>query len=273
MKKPALLLVLLLICGLYAQNTAIPEQTVAEISLSDVVEIGKRNAAQMWGEVFPAEPIPYYGPNDEIIAYHLNYSLNGAFPDKDLLITQCDVALGANDRDRASGAGDFGNMVIGAKPNMPVFLQYSQSLSDQFIYGRTLERAAQEAFPAGYTEGKTYYLGLVHVWHQVSYQNTHKYINLRPSVKVISEEEFTNLKAEIPYVWNRNTYDDEWQQFLVNGETMSRSEVWIDGEDKMPFMNGALAAHPPPALCCWPGGTISKGGAGLYPTIMNAGIT
>jgi len=244
MKKPALLLVLLLICGLYAQNTAIPEQTVAEISLSDVVEIGKRNAAQMWGEVFPAEPIPYYGPNDEIIAYHLNYSLNGAFPDKDLLITQCDVALGANDRDRASGAGDFGNMVIGAKPNMPVFLQYSQSLSDQLIYGRTLERAAQEAFPAGYTEGKTYYLGLVHVWHQVSYQNTHKYINLRPSVKVISEEEFTNLKAEIPYVWNRNTYDDEWQQFLVNGETMSRSEVWIDGEDKMPFYEWSFGCTP-----------------------------
>ena len=244
MKKPALLLVLLLICGLYAQNTAISEKTVAEISLSDVVEIGNRNAAQMWGEVFPAEPIPYYGPDDEIIAYHLNYSLKGAFPDKDLLKIQCDEALMTNDRDSASGAGDFGNIVIGAQPYMPVFLQYSQSLSDQFIYGRQLERAALEAFPAGYTEGKIYYLGLVHVWHQISFENTNKYINLRPSVKVISEEEFTNLKAEIPYVWDRNSYDDEWQQFLVNGETMSRSEVWIEGEDKMPFYEWSYGCTP-----------------------------
>jgi len=45
-------------------------------------------------------------------------------------------------------------------------------------------------------------------------------------------------------VWDRNSYDDEWQQFLVNGETMSRSEVWIEGEDKMPFYEWSYGCTP-----------------------------
>lgn len=239
MKKSVLLLVsaLLILCSWLSA-------TALQIRLNDVVEIGNRNAAQMWGTVYAAEPIPYYGPDEEIIAYHLNYSLKGSFPDPETLKTRCDEALNNESRESAWGVGDYGNMVIGAKPYMPVFIQVSKSLSEQYAYGRKLEKAAREAFPDGYTEGKTYYLGYVHVWHQVSYKNTNKYINLMPSVKVISEEEFTKLKGEIVYFWTRNTFDDEWQQFMVNGETMGRSEVYIPGENKMPYYEWSYGCTP-----------------------------
>ncbi|MDD4308816.1 MAG: choice-of-anchor D domain-containing protein [Candidatus Cloacimonetes bacterium] len=227
--------------------------TEVTVSLSDVIGIGNRNAAEMWGTVYAADPIPYYGPDDEIIAYHLNYSLKGAFPDKETLKTRCDEALTANDRKRASGAGDFGNMVIGAKPYMPVFIQSSQSLSQHYTYGRKLEKAAREAFPEGYSFGKTYYLGYVHVWHQITYKNTNKYINLMPNVKVISEEEFTKLKGEIVLFWTRDTFEEDWQKYLVNRETMNRSTVVIPGEDKMPFYEWSYGCSPTSAamLLAW----------------------
>jgi hypothetical protein len=34
--------------------------------------ISDRNAQALWGDVYPAEPIPYYGFDDEIVAWRFN---------------------------------------------------------------------------------------------------------------------------------------------------------------------------------------------------------
>jgi len=53
-------------------------------------EIAHRNAESLWGDVHPAEAIPYYSVDDEIVAYAFNYAIDKGFPDKQSLIDECE---------------------------------------------------------------------------------------------------------------------------------------------------------------------------------------
>ncbi|MCD4819655.1 MAG: choice-of-anchor J domain-containing protein [Candidatus Cloacimonetes bacterium] len=248
-KKIMFILYLVLLVSL----SVVLNAEIKEIPLDEVAEIALRNAKVLWGDVYPADPIPYYGPDDEIIAYHFNYSLNGNFPDAENLKEECDQAFKNGERKSGWGDDEFANMVIGAKTYMPVFIEYAKCLSPQYAYGKKLERIANKEFKGEYKLEKIYYFGLVNVWYCVSSSNIKKYINIDPLVKVKTEEEFWRFADEKNYFWERDNFEEDWQRFHTNRETMSRSTVWIPGEEYMPFLEWHYGCTPTSAamLLAW----------------------
>jgi len=246
MRKLVIVFLLCLLGTLYAETRI--------VSLTDARRIADSNAAILWGgNLGSAEPIPYYGPDDKIIAYHFNYAIGRPFPDKHSLQQRSGEAFSSGNRDLGWGVGEFGNMVIGANRGMPVFIEYGKGLSYILAMGNKLEEVARKEFPAGYTLEKTYYLGLVHIWHKITSGTEVRYINLQPYTKVIGESEFREMVSTRAFFWERGNFDEEWTTFLDNDGTIGRSDVWVVGEEYMPFYEWSYGCTPTAAamICAW----------------------
>jgi hypothetical protein len=246
MKNLVIVFLLCLLGALHAETRI--------VSLTDARRIADSNAAILWGgNLGSAEPIPYYGPDDKVIAYHFNYAIGRPFPDKHSLQQRSEEAFSSGNRDLGWGVGEFGNMVIGANRNMPVFVEYSKCLSQQYAYAQKLEEAASREFPKGYELTKTYYLGLVDVWYRINDGNETRYINLEPYTKVKTETEFREMIKDKTFFWERDSFEEEWEYLLDNGNTMSRAEYMVPGEELMPFYEWNYGCTPTSAamLFAW----------------------
>lgn len=205
--------------------------------LHQVRQIADQNARALWGSnLFGDEPSPYYGPDDQIIAWQFNYKLGNSFPSKSELMENCDTALQSGDRASAWGDKTYGNLVMGANREMPVFIEYSQCLSQQYTLGKSLERAAAERFPQGWELGKTYYLGIASVWFQISDGTKTDYLRLEPKPQWLGPEEFQKLISTKTFFWQKDEFSEEWSSFLDNAATINdRDIIMIPGESHMPF--------------------------------------
>ncbi|MDZ4182148.1 MAG: hypothetical protein U1B83_04665, partial [Candidatus Cloacimonadaceae bacterium] len=228
MKKSVLILLLCLVSILLAQTR--------QVSLTEASQLAERNARLICeADLGAAEPIPYYGPDDTIIAWHFNFALNKPFPDAEQLKLSCDQAHTAGNRKQGNGDDEYFNIVVGANRDMPVSAQYAKCLSQQYTHGKRLERVAAELFPAGYEIVKTYYLGYANVWHQVRSADTVKYINMLPYPRILSQEEYAAKVGSMTFFWERDDFEEDWVKFLDQRETFDRTGVWIPGEEYMPF--------------------------------------
>ncbi|MDZ4122271.1 MAG: hypothetical protein U1C33_07600, partial [Candidatus Cloacimonadaceae bacterium] len=74
-----------------------------EISRSELNQLASRKAAAEWGNVFPMEPVPYYGADDEVIAYCYPFSIDQPPPDTEQIIQRSEQAWKDGNRDLAYG--------------------------------------------------------------------------------------------------------------------------------------------------------------------------
>jgi hypothetical protein len=214
------------------------------ISFEDIQQIALRNANELWGSVSSAEAIPYYGPDDEIIAYHFNYALDGDFPESTTLINDCKEAFLQGNRGLGWGNDQYANMVIGAQSWMPVVIEYSSCLSKQYALGYKLTEAAENEFGSNYILGRTYYFGLVEVWFCVKQGNIKKYINLEPSIRVMDQAAFDVYKASKNYFWEKATFEEEWIKYLDNKNPIESGNVYAPGYEQMPFLEWSYGCTP-----------------------------
>ena len=112
--------------------------TGQQIPLADITRIAHTNAEVLWGTVFPADPIPYYSVDGEIVAWRFNYSIGTPFPARQEVLAQCDQAKRAGQRDNQWGGNKFGRILMGASEKYPVVIEYSRSLSVEFARGMEL---------------------------------------------------------------------------------------------------------------------------------------
>ena len=237
---------LLLACNLaYGQSR--------KISFEDVRNIADRNAKELWGNVNSTDPIPYYGPDDEIIAWHFTYAIDREFPDKKSLMERCYQAVEAGSS-KLSWMGDkFGNMVVGANTDMPVFIEYSKCLPKQFAMGKKLALAAEKELGTAYVLEKTYYLGLVHVWFCYSNGKDKKYINLEPYVQIKNEVEFKQFKAKKSYFWQNDVFTEDWVNFLDNKDPIDGGMTYHPAVEHVPFLEWSYGCTPTTGamIMCW----------------------
>jgi len=218
-----------------------------------ISSMADKYATELWGDVYPSEPIPYYGTNDEIIAYHFTYALGQEFPEKNSLMEDCYQAFQSGDRKSGWGDDEFGNMVIGANSNMPVFIEYSKCLPKQYAMGKKLKMAVEKEIGAGYMLDKTYYLGLVNVWFCYTNGIDKKYINLEPYVQIKNEEEFKKFMGEKTYFWDRDEFADDWVQFLDQKGPIETGMVYHPGVERVPFLEWSYGCTPTAGamMMCW----------------------
>lgn len=239
MKKSILLLMLLYLSVLFAQTRP--------VSLLDAQKIADANAKVLWGDkLSSAEPIPYYGFDDKIIAWCFNYAIDKPFPPRESLKQMNEDALKSDNRDLSWGVGEFGYLIIGASRSMPVFVEYSKSLSTDYALSTNLDKAALKAFPKGYELVNTYYLGAASIWNCVTDGTEKRYINLLSKPMTLTEDEFRQMLRERKNSWLDNDFTDEWTDFLDNNMTLNltRDVAMIPGESDMPFYEWSYGCVP-----------------------------
>ncbi|OQX73662.1 MAG: hypothetical protein B6D61_12270, partial [Bacteroidetes bacterium 4484_249] len=188
-----------------------------------------------------------------VIAYQFNYAIGKEFPDKEALTEECNQAFESGNRDKGWGNDNYANMVIGAKPYMPVFIEYSKCLSKQYALGAKLEEAITKEFGEGYIFDKIYYLGLVEVWFCFEKDNQKKYVNLEPITTVLDENGFMKYKSGKKYFWERDSFEDDWEEFLKPQKPLKSNTVFIPGKEYMPFIEWSYGCTPTSAamLVAW----------------------
>ncbi|MBP7309692.1 MAG: hypothetical protein KA984_00185 [Candidatus Cloacimonetes bacterium] len=229
MKKSILIALLFMFCLYLAASER-------QVSPQEVRTLALANARGLWGSnLEAAEPIPLYGPDESLIAWHYDFSMGKAFPDRKELSQSCAADLAAGKWDQAFRKGEFAYMLVGANRQMPVLIEFSQTLPMQIIYGELIAKAASEAFPDGYEIQKTYYMGPVDVWTCVSDGKAKRYINVEPKLKVLDEAAFRKHLASMTPYWERDNFDEDWATMLDGSRTMDRTTSYIPYLEKMPF--------------------------------------
>lgn len=228
---------ILLTFTISALVSTVVSNKVSSVSQHEVEQIAGANARQLWGSnLDPAAPIPYYGPDDEIIAWHFNYAIGHSFPGEQVLQGKSAEAFSQGDRDLGWGTEEYGNMVIGANRNMPVIIEYSQCLSKEYALGSKIKELAAKAFPAKYEFEKIYYFGLADVWFCVTDGAQKRYINPEPGFKTLSEVEFREYIKAMTMFWTRDNFEEDWVRMLDNEQTIQiQRSMMIPNIDKMPF--------------------------------------
>ncbi|NCC72690.1 MAG: T9SS type A sorting domain-containing protein [Sphingobacteriia bacterium] len=232
----------------------LPAQTYNVIPLETVKAIADRNAQALWGEVYPAEPIPYYGFDDEIIAWRFNYSIGKPFPSKVELQNQIKGFENEKDSYNQWGGDDFGRILIGARDNLPVLLEYSRCLSAEYALGNKLARLTSEAFGGkDATAGKIFYLNHFNTWHQVISKNESKYVCTSPTGGIINDEAFAVKKTDAELFIKPGDFKELWNTYQNGYVAPTDGNKYIDYHECMPFYDWSYGCSPTAAamLFAW----------------------
>jgi hypothetical protein len=245
---------LLMLIVLIAVPTILPAQNYQRIPLETAKEIADRNAQALWGDVYPAEPIPYYGFDDEIVAWRMNYSIGKPFPEKEHLIDQCRQKNQENEIYLQWGGDDYGEILMGARDNLPVMIEYSQSLSAEYAAGFELEKMVQKK-AAGKTvkAGKIYYLNHSNTWHEYEIAGGRFYFCTSPMGGMLSEKAFLEKKNAAEHFIKPQDFSKQWEDYKAGKMASAKSDVYINNPELMPFYDWSYGCSPTAAamLFAW----------------------
>lgn len=217
----------------------------AYISINKAQEIADRNAATLWGEVDPGEPIVYYSLDDKVVAYRFNYAINTQFPDMQTLINECHQGKLAGNRKAQWGNGNYGNILMSARTDMPVNLEHGLGISSEYAYGAYLQEQAEKQLGSNYTLKRIYYVNTVSVWHHYSSGTKDIYIQPFAPAKVATEQEFRAAVEGSNFFCQTGDFTDEWEYYLYRNRTMSRTQVMIPYHDECcPFYDWSFGCSP-----------------------------
>jgi len=116
-----------------------------QVPFGEIQNIANRNAQALWGDAYPAEPIPYYGFDDEIVAWQFNYSIGKEFPETKNLKEQCIAAKLSGDAYNQWGNGQFGRILMSARTDMPVIIEHANMLSFEYAEAARTNQLMQKA--------------------------------------------------------------------------------------------------------------------------------
>jgi len=241
MKNYAMLVVFLTLFSI--TNILYAEATV--IHLDQAKQIADRNAITLWENVTPGEPIVYYSLDDKVVAYRFNYAINSQFPDKQTLINECNQGKLAGNRKAQWGNGNYGNILMSARTDMPVNLEHGLGTSSEYAYGAYLQEQAEKHLGSNYTLKRIYYVNTLSVWYHYTNGTKDIYVKPHPPAKVGNEQEFRTAAGESGFFCETGDFTSEWEDYLSRNRTMSRTEAILPYHDEcFPFYDWSYGCSP-----------------------------
>jgi hypothetical protein len=229
-------------------------QDYEQIPFKAIREIADRNAQALWGDAYPAEPIPYYGFDDEIIAWRFNYSIGKLFPEQEVLAERIGTYASKGDKYQQWGGEDFGRILISARSNMPVLLEYSRCLSAEYALEEKLKKLSAEAFNnEDAASGRIYYLNHFNTWHERSAKGQKAYVCTSPTGGIISETEFLEKKTNTGYFCKTGNFKDQWETYKNGYLLLTDADKYIPYHECMPYYDWSYGCSPTAAtmLLAW----------------------
>jgi len=214
------------------------------VSPDQVKLIAIRNAQALWGEVYPADPLTYYGLDEQPMAYMFNFSIGKPFPSKETLIAESKQFSLSGDEYEQWGGDEYGRIMIAARDNMPVILEYSQCLSQEYALGSKLMDKASESLGQNLTLTKTYYINHAEHWQCYSNGKEEVYVNLFPPVKIVGKQDFLTLTANKSGSAYQDNYSAEWDSYFKGKVIDNKADVYISHHEMCPFLDWSYGCTP-----------------------------
>ena len=237
MKRLFIFFLALMPLFLSAQADQVPFETIRAIA--------DRNAQAIWGDVSPTDPIPYFGLDDEIIAWRFNYSIGKPFPEYAEMLAERKFYIKNGDNLAQWGSEKYGRYLISAREDLPVVLERSASLSPEFAECVKMEIMKNNAFEGEPAElQKVWYFDHFNTWYEYKSGDIIKYINLSPTGGIIDHEEFLTRKLEAEYFIQPGDFSKDWEKY-ESGFTSSTDDInWIPLYAVMPFYDWSYGCSP-----------------------------
>lgn len=240
MKKLATTLIMLLLMVNLASA-----QSIETVPFTTIKIIADRNAESLWGEVYPAEPIPYFGLDEEIIAWRLNYSIGKPFPTNEQLLIERKEFEAQGEKYAKWGSGKFGRLLVSARPDLPVIIETSACLSPEFAEAAKMERMLRKAFNGQAAEfEKAYYFDHFNTWYKYRSGNVVKYINLAPTGGIIDQDEFEARRQQADYFIKPGDFEEDWQKYREGFTENTDAAKYIPYYLMMPYYDWSYGCTP-----------------------------
>ena len=220
-----------------------------QVPFDEIQKIANRNAQALWGDVYPAEPIPYFGFDDEIVAWQFNFSIGKEFPEKKILKEQCISAKFKGDAYNQWGNGQFGRILMSARTDMPVIIEHANMLSFEYAEAGRIRKLMQKAnLNTDVQPAKGYYFGLFNVWYEYSAKGEKQYICPAPGKGVISETDFLARKTKTENTFKSSDYTIEWEKYKAGFVHPTKGDTYVPYYEYMPFIDWSYGCSPTAAM-------------------------
>ena len=240
MKQQITISITLLLISVFASA-----QSIETVPFQEIKKIADKNAQAYWGDVYPSDPIPYYGLDEEIIAWRFNYSIGGPFPSQEQLLTDRKEFKESGNKRAQWGAGKFGRLLVAARPNLPVMIESSACLSPEYAEAAKLEKMLKKTFNGQTAEFvKVYYFDHFNTWYKYRCGDTVKFINLSPTGGIIGQEEFEARRQEATYFIQPDDFSGDWQKYLDGFTPATDAAKYIPYYQSMPFYDWSYGCTP-----------------------------
>ncbi len=220
-----------------------------QVPFDEIQKIANRNAQALWGDASPDEPIPYYGFDDEIVAWQFNFSIGKAFPETKGLKEQCIAAKLNGDATNQWGNGKFGRILMSARTDMPVIIEHANMLSFEYAEAGRIRQLMQKAsLNADIQPSKSYYFGLFNIWYEYPGNGEMHYICPAPAKGVISETDFLARKAKAKNTFKSSDYTVEWEKYKAGFVHPAKGDTYVPYYEYMPFIDWSYGCSPTAAM-------------------------
>jgi len=190
-RKETFLVGMLVSIMLLAFNTGVQASTGDAVPFKVIQKIAVDNARSLWGDVYETEAIPYYGLDDEVIAYMFNFSIGKEFPPHDQVIEGAEQARREGRKEERWGVDHYCHLIVSARYSMPTIPAYSKCLSEEFACDRELQQMAKNALSTPTVQLiRIYYITPSQKWYVYSDGQKKVFIRIFPPPTVYSESEF-----------------------------------------------------------------------------------
>ena len=186
-----LTLLLLMMVGTFAYGQQAQRQS-AIIPIEDLTQAADYFAGQRWGNVGAADPIPYYDPQGNIIAYGFNYAIDKQFPaeGEPFLTDECDDF--GNPKNKRWGVNEYAHLVMGNNLHRTAMFSFIAAMSDEHAYKKEIREMAASVL--GDDErlklDKIYFQSSMLKYYKYTLGKKSAYVRIFPPAKVLTETEF-----------------------------------------------------------------------------------
>ncbi|MCF8371348.1 MAG: T9SS type A sorting domain-containing protein [Bacteroidales bacterium] len=222
------------------------------IPIEQLKEAADRFADQRWGNVDAAEPIPYYDPSGNVIAYGFNYAIGKEFPKEGR-----PTNLGENELDNESmsknqrwGVNEYAHCIFGTSLDRTSLVRFIAAMSDEYAFYDEIREMAASSFTGKSTPvlDKIYFQTPMLKYYKFDSGNESVYVRIFPPARVLSPAEF-----QVEYVDNFDinkvipmSIKENWDYFLTENQTKNvQVATYIPYQEEcVPFLDWHYGCSP-----------------------------
>jgi hypothetical protein len=184
----------ILLSLLFIFSTSIWSQSRRErIPLQELKGFADQRAQSLWGNVYPSDPIPYYGYDDEVMGYMFLYRKDAVFPSRNTFSSSQRSVVNKNQR---WGLNEYGKILLGNDPNYSFMIERSSTLPPELAMIDKIEDIAYERLGVNARFDRVYYFNHYRQWARYTNGSEVLYINVLPPASILTQEEFNQLASQ-----------------------------------------------------------------------------